>query len=771
MNDISALLSGAFHIELEFTCESDALANLRVTDASVSEALCETYRAEISLMTEDAVDPPAMLGRNATFVVRRGGSERKLHGIVTRVEQGGVASVGTTSAMVLRVTVEPALCALKHTRDSRIFPNMTVIEIVNEVLGKGLLHYGRGLDTAKLKVEDYPKREYTVQYEESDYDFISRLLAQEGITYFFSHAEKVEKIFFADDNADFVKFVSVDGQSVPMTQRADENADTEPVVSFVRADRMGTTSVVVRDYDWTNPEPPGPKAELLAQDAQTRERTVYASTGETNIGMYELPPKKAYTEHDIGKRAERLRQRLVSHAQAFTGEGMVTGFMPGVVFELTDHALPDLDGKYVITSVVHTAGTGAAREGENADRYRNYFTCIPFETPYRPPNVTPWPRIHSVQTATVTGPSGAEMHTDEHGRIHVQFHWDRLGKRDDHSSCFIRVAQATAGPHYGFVFIPRIGMEVLVSFVEGNPDRPLVTGCVYNGKNQPFYELDKNQTRSVIRTRTFGTDAASGTKYNELSFNDAPDNEEIFTHASRNYREEVENDHNTTVMKNQSNTVKVNHSESVGGDQSLSVTGNRTHSVTGTEDLTITKARTVTVKDTETRTIEKALTENYNNTRTTTVKLDDTETISEGNKKVTVTAGTTDIISKGAFKVAQNATSTFELAGKFSLATPGTMNMSNEKTTFTGDDAGVITLNATSDVKILCSGSTITLAKDGTIKISGKNVTLAGTDLIELGVGSSVIKVEKAGVSVSGPKISSASIGMHEINGAVIKIG
>lgn len=770
MNEISALLSEAFHIELEFTCDSEPTALLRVTDVTLTEALCETYRAEIALMTEDAVDPPAMLGRNATFLVRRGGSERKLRGIVTRVEQGGVVVVASHSAMVIRVVLEPALCALKHTRDSRIFQNKTAVDIVSEVLGKGLQPYGRQLEPKNLK-SDYPEREYTVQYDESDYDFVSRLLAQEGISYYFDHKDKVEKLVLADDKADYITFETVDGQPVPVAQRVDEHGDTEPVLSFVRADRMGTTSVVVRDYDWTHPEPPGPKAELLAPDAQSRERIVYASTGETNIGKYDKDKKvKAYTEHDIGARGTRLRELLVSHEQAFSGEGVVTGLMPGVVIELIDHPVPDLDGKYLITSVVHSAGTSAAKP-ETTDRYRNYFTAIPFDTQFRPPNVTPWPRIHSIQSATVVGPPGQEMHTDEHGRIHVQFHWDRLGTRDDHSSCFIRVAQTTAGPHYGFVFIPRIGMEVLVSFIEGNPDRPLVTGSVYNGKNEPFYPLDENQTRSVIRTRTFGTDAASGTKYNELSFNDAPDNEEIFTHASRNYREEVENDHNTTVMKNQSNTVKVNHSESVGGDQSLSVTGNRTHSVTGKEDITVTKDRTVTVKLTETRTIEKALTENYNDTRTTTVKLDDSETITEGNKKITVSTGTTDIISKGAYKVAQNDTSVLELSGKFDLKTPGVMNLSNDKTTFTGTDGGVITLNANSDVKILCGGSTITLSKDGTIKIDGAELTLAGKKLIELGVGSSTIKVEPAGVTVSGPKISSAAVGIHEINGAVIKIG
>ena len=768
MNEISALLSGAFHIELEFTCDSDPNAHFRVTDANVSEALCETYRAEISLMTEDAVDPPTMLGKNGTFLVRRGGAERLLRGVVTRVEHGGVAALGTSSAMVLRIALEPALCALKHTRDSRIYQNQKVVDIINDVLGKGLQPYGRTIETKNLKT-DYPEREYTVQYDESDYDFAARLLAQEGISYFFEHSGKTEKMILADDKADYVTFQTVDGQKVPIVKRADENPDTEPVLSFTRGDHVGTSSVVVRDYDWTHPNPPGPKAEMHAPDAQGLERIAYHSTGETNIGKYVVGDQKAYTEHDIGARATRLHERLISHEQAFTGEGLVTGFMPGVVFELTDHPLPELDGKYLVTSVVHITGAEAGTE-DSTDRYRNYFTAIPFDTQYRPPNVTPWPRIHSVQTATVVGPGNAEMHTDEHGRIRVQFHWDRLGQRDDHSSCFIRCAQVTAGPSYGFMFIPRIGMEVLVSFIEGNPDRPLVTGCVYNGQNRPFYTLDDTETRSVIRTRTFGTDAASGTKFNELSFNDAPDAEEIFTHASRDYREVVEHDHNTLVHGKQSNTVDKSHSESVGGSQSLSVGGDRSHSVTGKEDITVTKDRTVTVHATETRTIDHALTENYKETRTTTVTGNDTETVNGGNKKVTVSSGTTDIISKGVFKIAQDASSTLELSGKFDLATPGKMNMSNGKTTFTGD-AGVITLNAESDVKILCGGSSVTLSKDGTIKIDGKELTLSGKALIELGVGSSVIKLEPAGVTVSGPKISSAAVGIHEVNGAVIKIG
>jgi type VI secretion system secreted protein VgrG len=763
MAGIAELLTDAFHIELEFTCESEPDSHLRVADFSLTEALSETYCAELELITEDAVEATKMLGRNGTFTLRRGGAERLVHGMVTRVEHGGVASIGTHNAMLLHVRLEPALCAFKHTLDSRIFQNQTAVEIIEMVLKTTLSSYGRGLDIEKLK-RVYEKREYTVQYSESDYDFVSRLAAQEGITFYFDHTEANEKIIFADDNADFQTFETVDGQPVPLARRADENPRTESLTSFCREDQQGSTSSVTRDYDWSRPTLPL-KVEHLVPDAQGKERTVYNSTAEIVIGSYDLG-QKTYTITDEVTRAQLLQERLHALDATFVGEGMVTGFSPGRVFELTDHVLPDLDGRYVITSVTHNGGSSAESEVAR-DRYVNHFTAVRFDGVYRPPVVTPWPRIHSIQTATVVGPESSEIHTDEHGRIRVQFHWDRKGTRDDHSSCFIRVAQQWAGSGYGFVFIPRIGHEVLVSFIEGNPDRPLVVGSVYNGDNNPFWELAKNETRSVIRTKTFGT-APPATGYNEISFEDATDAEEILLHASRDFNETVEKDHNTTVHGKHSNTVDKSDSESVGGSQSLSVGGDRSHTVTGKEDITVKKDRTVTVVGTETRDITKDLTENYHAKRTTTVTGADDETC-EATKKITVT-GTTDLISKGAVTIAQNETSVLKLDGVFDLATPGKMNMTNDKTTLTGE-GGKLTLDSANEISVVCGSATMTLKSDGTIEVSGSTVTVKGTTAVELGVGSSVIKVEAAQITVSAPKIASTAIGIHEIQGAVVKVG
>lgn len=770
MADIAALLTDAFHIELELRCESEPNASFRVADFSLTEALSETYRCDLELLTEDAVEPTKMLGRNASLVIRRGGAERFVHGMVTRVEHGGVASAGTHNAMILRVQLEPALCALKHTRDSRIFQAQTVVDILREVLSTGLSAYGRSFDLDKLKA-DYHVREYTVQYAESDYDFVARLAAQEGIGFFFDHAGEVEKLVFADDNADFQTFETLDGQPVPLSQRADENPDTEPVLAFVRQDEQGETSSVMRDFDWTRPTLEL-KHEELVPDAQGKERIVYASTGETTTGTYDQGAK-TYTKNDLSLRAKLLQERLHVSDQTYAGEGLVTGFMAGRVFELVDHVIPELDGRYVLTSVTHYGGESAGRE-QSTDRYRNHFTASPFELPHRPTPVTPWPRIHSIQTATVVGPAASELHTDEHGRIRVQFHWDRQGKRDDHSSCFIRVAQAWAGAGYGFVFIPRIGHEVIVSFIEGNPDRPLVTGSVYNGSNAPFYELTANETRSVIRTKTFG-DGTTG--YNEISFDDQPGNEELFLHASHNMKEVVENDHNTTVHGSQTNNVDGSQTEGIGGDQAMTVGanrtkditadetttvgGNRTETVTGDETITITGARTEAVTGDETITIAANRTESVGVSESVTIganrshTVGASETIAIGTTRE-LTVGAAETISVGGVRnVSVGGAQTTEIGAVHSLSVggPQSIDIGGKRTTDIGKDDSLkvgkkLVIDVADEITIKTGDATISMKKNGDITIKGKNITLQGSGKINIKASSDVvIKGSKVGAN------------------------
>jgi type VI secretion system secreted protein VgrG len=588
-----------FHIELEFRCEGVG-GRLHVADFTLTEALSETYRASVDLHVRDAHVATQMLGRNALLTIRRGGGERFVQGIVTRTEHGGVIANDDGNNALVRVQLEPALCALKHTRDSRIFQAASAVDIVREVLAP-LATYGRQFDLGKLK-GTYPLREYTVQFDESDFDFAARLAAEEGITFYFDHSGRFdshayEKLVFADENTGFVRFQSIDGDEVvSMSAAIGDDADAERIFGFWRADELGPTGSAVRDYDWTHPEDGAMKDESLAgTDRQDRQRAIHASIGETTIGGYQEGPAK-YSEFDIVARGKVLQQRIHNRDETYVGEGVVTGFMPGHKLKLEDHSLDGFsDREYLITSITHYGGVSAAR-GNSTDRYRNAFTAFrvagpegaPPPVPYRPPLTTPWPRIHSVQTARVVGleAAGSEITTDDYGRVKVQFHWDRLGTRTDRSSCFIRVAQQWAGRGYGFLFIPRIGHEVIVSFIEGNPDRPIIIGSVYNGENMTEnHPLPASETRSVIRTKTFGKDASQ--HYNELSFNDAPDNEEILIHASRDFNETVVKDHNTKVDGKQSNTVKLSHSESVGGSQSLSVGGNRTVTITGSENVTI----------------------------------------------------------------------------------------------------------------------------------------------------------------------------------------
>ncbi|MGD8860052.1 MAG: type VI secretion system tip protein TssI/VgrG, partial [Myxococcales bacterium] len=675
--ELLASLTGDRRIELRFECADDP-GEWELADLILTEAISDAYTAQAEIRTQDATaDPGALLGKDVVLSVGREGVERRLCGKVTHVEHGGTARSFNATALLARIVVEPALCALKQVRDTRIFQNLTVVEILDQVLAGALQAHGRNYDQALKRA--YPKREYTVQYRETDYDFLMRLLAEEGISFYFDHEGEIELLTFVDDNNDFPDLVTIDHQPVPLAQTRTDIHGSEPVFTFNRADQTTTTSVVVKDFDWTKPSLDVSKEER-AQDAQGLEREAYEPL-ELTIGNYQ---GEGYTENDADARARLIHERMIMQQRGFVGDGAVTAFAPGHKFELVDHPLPGFDGEYLITSVTHMAGLSGAPDEDATDRYLNRFTAIPVDVPHRPEQVTPRPRIHGVLSATVVGPAGQEIYTDEHGRIKVQFHWDRHGQRDDHSSCFIRVAQQWAGPGYGFVFIPRIGMEVIVTFMEGNADRPLVTGCVYNGENRPQYPLPDNQSRTLIRTKSFGGDG-----FNEIRFEDAEGAEEFFTHASKDYNEVVENDHSTDVKGKQSNTVAKSHSESVGGSQSLSVGGDRSKSVKGDETTTV------------------------DGKRTETVEKDETITVTNGNRALTLKAGNQDIKLEGGDQKVEitgndglevDGDKTSHVTGTYHMTADTTLVLQQSGTTFTLD-GGNAALSIESEGKIEAPGT------------------------------------------------------------------
>ena len=537
--------------EAAFGFLSSALsgADVRVVEARIHESLEELYEAVVELCAPDpAIDFESVLGARCVIEIVRGPRTRRLCGVARRVERldswGGFRRA--------RVVIVPAMWALTRRSESRIFQDLDTVEIVKAVLDEA------GLDAPAVETRrEYTRREYCVQYRETDLAFITRLLEEEGIVLYFRHDGDAE-VAVLTDAASYALCPTIDRRAVPFSPPQSELSPVEVVQRLDFARELRSTGFMGRDYDFTRP-----LATLDMTRSQPRgdqgERPRYEYPARFTPGPYD-EGARVYGAHDGGRRVEVRHGEEQCAEGVAAGEGNVTGFMPGRVFQLLGHEHGDLDRRYLITSVSHhlrapeallTAGE-TARRAEGVDRYRNEFRCIPADVPFLPARKTPRPMVLAAQTAVVTGKGDEEIHVDAHGRIKVQFHWDRKGKHDDKSSCWIRVAQNWAGGGWGFMFIPRVGMEVVVTFLEGDPDRPLVTGCVYNGVNRPPYELPAEKTKSTVKS----TSSPGGNGFNELRFEDLKGSEEIYIHAQKDLNETINHDHGVTVGNNQSIYIK-----------------------------------------------------------------------------------------------------------------------------------------------------------------------------------------------------------------------
>ncbi|MFK7984775.1 MAG: type VI secretion system Vgr family protein [Sandaracinaceae bacterium] len=607
--------------QTRFYFESSGLDGVLIEPTSVQiiEALGEPYGAELELSVGDpAADLALMLGNDCVLSIEREGSTgRRLCGVVRAVHEGDLAGENSWA----RVVVVPGLWFLSRRRDTRIFQDKTVPEILEEVLG-ALSDYGRKIENALSG--SYDPREYCVQYGETDLDFCHRLMEEEGIYYAFDHEGAQETMVLRDANQSAEPAPTVNGDGVVPYRQTNAVFAAEPVHLVERAHRATTTAVMLRDWDWTKASEMTLEAETPGEDAKARTRESYEHGEGRSIRRHSYAGV-AYGGEDS---AHQAPMRSVTHhqeAQTLHAIGRVVGLAPGVKIELVDHPVIGLDGTYLVTRVRHAdqpaetlLGGGAA----SADNYRNIFECIPIDREFRlPRGRSAKPRIDGIQTAVVTGPAGEEIHVDEHGRIKVQFHWDRLLAADAHSSCWIRVEQAWAGPSWGFWYVPRIGMEVVVQFVDGDPDRPLVTGAVYNASNPTPYGLPDEKTKSTIKSdSSLGHTGFSGKGFNEFRFEDLAGEEEIFTHAEKDYNEVVENDHSTLVHRDQSNTVDNDQTQLVKNDQSEHVQGNQTMTVGGNRTVHVKNNFDETVDGTETRTVVGDVQETFDANETRTIK-------------------------------------------------------------------------------------------------------------------------------------------------------
>jgi type VI secretion system secreted protein VgrG len=640
---------------------------VRVLDFEASEALDEPYVAIVDVAIQDAsADPLELLGLDCALVITREPLERRFAGIVRAVWEpdGRPDDVRTPDVVRARLEVVPGMFMLSLRRNTRMFQEKTVPEILEAVLGESLGVYGR---SAQLELEaTYPRREYCLQYQESDLDFVQRLMEEEGIHYAFDHQGEVETLVLRDSNN---AFAMVETMRLPIELQPNNlhARDREVVHAFLRRHTHAPTSVVLREMDWTASSTVV-EDEERSTDAKGRDRESYEHGQGRSVTLWDYSQPR-YAANDA---ARQKLVRLEAHAaETLVGHGVgrVIGFKPGMKFDLMGHSAIGFDGEYAITRVLHFSQPAEARLGTPAgggvEDYHNVFECIPIAVPHRPKRRTPKPRIAGIQTAIVTGPSGEEIHTDEHGRIKVQFHWDRENPADDTSSCWVRCEQAWAHAGWGFTWIPRIGMEVVVHFRDGDPDRPLVTGCVYNGTNPTPYTLPDEKTKSTIKSNS----SPGGGGSNELRFEDKAGSEEIYGHAQKDYEEVVLNDHTTTVHHDQTNEVDNDQTQTIGSNQTETVHGNQDMSVGGNRDVHVKGNFDETVDGTETRHTAGAVTETFSATEARTVGGNLTETVS-GSESRTISGNKTESIT-GNHTLTVSASSTRSITGSLTLDATG----------------------------------------------------------------------------------------------------
>ena len=591
------------HVRYGFTCPDGPEAEWRVRRMYFVEALSEPFHLVLDLLTIDTdADTDMLVGRGCEFTIERDPLLRAVQGVVERVEYMGVFNRGGANERLgCRIHVVPAFALMANRRNSRIFQGMTVTAILDDVLHgakapgdkEGLDAYDRTANLDMLDASLYePPRDYCVQYRESDLGFCTRLMEEEGIAYFFDHSGDKEILTLVDTNDNYLDVETIDGNvEIPISAA---NPDEQPIESIIRFDwsrTVKTNATLVRHYDWLQPMepidhpgmsiPPGEVGQQSHEDyvhLDRRVREVYAGNNLTE------PEKLTEVSNDSGMRLQAEIDRLAYRDELGRGESNVTGLTAGRVFELSHDIAPR---QLLLTRVIHTGESPeeelGAGSGDGEPNYRNTFECTSLAAPWHPPIITPKPRVYGPQTAIVTGPDNEEIHVDEHGRIKVVMTWDRHWDRerskrhDPGSSCWVRVGQGWAGAGWGMMFIPRIGMEVIVEFLEGNPDRPMVTGCVYNGANRPPYALPGEKTKSTIKSNS----SLGGGGFNEFRFEDLAGSEEVFLHAQKDFNEVVLNNHTTKVTANQSHWVGGNRSRKVDGDESITIGGNQVVQIDG----------------------------------------------------------------------------------------------------------------------------------------------------------------------------------------------
>jgi len=618
---------------------------LLLTSFEGTEFISDLFEFQIEVLSKNhTLTPDQLIGKTVDITIQND-QKRTFNGYISRFTYGEVKADNLRS---YHLTMVPWLWFLSKTNNHRIFQNMSTEDIVSQVFRD------LGFTDFNFKATGNPKpREYCVQHNESDLNFISRLLEEDGIAYFFEQTGDAHIMQIVDEANAYQVCPETNLTYSKGNQPNTQLTRWEHVYEF----RKGKWSL--DDYDFNTP-------------SKDQFQTTASTNKFANVDKYEHYEYTPY--HDFAGLKSLTKKRIETEEvpiNIIEASSDCSSFYAGGKFKLDKHAVKEELGSYVITSIKHRAYDNSYLAGnESQSEYGNDFTCIPDSVHYRPPLIHVKPIMQGPQSAVVVGPKNEEIHIDELGRIKIQFHWDRLGKNDDTSTCFIRVVQPWAGSGWGTSFIPRVGMEVIVNFLDGDPDRPIITGSVYNGDNAPPFA---SKTQSGIRTRS--TKEGTTSNCNELRFDDLKGSEQVFIHAEKNLDTEVENDETHSIDNNRSKTIGVdetssigkNRTKSVGENQSEKIGKNKTITVGADHSEDIAKNKTLTIGENHDETIGKDM--DLNVGKNISITAGDSITLKTGSASITmkkngdITIKGKNITVQGSSKVNVKASSTLTLKG------------------------------------------------------------------------------------------------------------
>ncbi|AHB57779.1 type VI secretion system Vgr family protein [Pseudomonas aeruginosa] len=580
----------AVQSDLRFTFSAGADA-FEVVEFRLSEGLSETFLLDVELSCANpAIDFGQVLDRPALLTIWQGGQPvRYVHGSVTSFQQGNTGFRRTR----YRAIVEPRLARLRLASDWRIFQTLAVPDIAKVLLKKHAIT----LDYEQKVTNAHAPREYCVQAGDTDYHFVERIMREEGFFYGFLHNAEGHRLIHCDRLWIFGKQPGLPVEYNPM---AGGDRPGPALRSFTYSENVRTARQTQRDYNFKNPlynQQTRREGNDLDHQASSYERYDYPGRYKSEVG-------EAFTQ-------DRLRGHRGDARQAIV-EGDDARLVPGISFDLIGHPRRDMNRGWRPVLIEHHGKQYTSQAEESADaaqgtHYSSTATLVPDDAEWRAEPMDK-PLITGPQQATVVGPPGEEIYCDEFGRVKVQFPWDREGRNDEHSSCWIRVSQNISGALWGHMAIPRIGQEVIVSNFDGDPDQPVITGRSYNANQRPPYELPANKTRMTIKSQTH-----KGDGFNEIRFEDEADQEEVFIHAQKDQNNIVNNDETTFVGHDRSErvdndeTVSIGHDrkEDVGNDETISIGRHRKEDVGKNETISIGRNRRVTIGGHKTETITK----------------------------------------------------------------------------------------------------------------------------------------------------------------------